>query len=40
MVEDFFSDEKSMYPNMRIIKKPLSAIRISMVLNEDEKRVS
>ena len=36
MVEDFFSDEKSMYPNMRIIKKPLSAIRISMVLNEDD----
>ena len=36
MVEDFFSDEKSMYPNLRIIKKPLSTIRLSMVLNGDE----
>ncbi|MBQ7447402.1 MAG: PocR ligand-binding domain-containing protein [Eubacterium sp.] len=36
MVEDFFMDEKSMFPNLRILKKPLSAILISMVLNGDE----
>ncbi len=36
MVEDFFMDEKSMFPNLRILKKPLSAILIAMVLNGDE----
>ncbi|MBE5869894.1 MAG: response regulator [Lachnospiraceae bacterium] len=36
MIDNFFSDEKSDRPNLRLVKKPLSPIKIAMVLNDEE----
>ena len=36
LIDHFFSDDKADRPNLRLIKKPLSPIKIALVLNDEE----